>query len=116
MRSASIALKQAVLSIRTGRYQQALIRIAHALRQLDGVRGRQAGAIRAHLMVTRASVRFHQNQRVECIRWCRLAEREAKRSGARDALAQVYKTLDVAYKENGEIAKADPFAGRARHL
>jgi tetratricopeptide (TPR) repeat protein len=57
-------------------------------------------------MVARAGVRFFQNQRVKSIRWARLAEREAKRSGALDALAQAYKTLDVAFKENGQLDKA----------
>ena len=57
-------------------------------------------------MVARAGVRFFQNQRAKAIRWSRLAEREAKRSGARDALAQAYKTLDLAFKESGLLDKA----------
>lgn len=102
----AIMLKQAVLSMRSGRFQEALVRIARALRRLEGVRGRDAGAVRARVMVARAGVRFFQNQRAKSIRWARLAEREAKRSGARDALAQAYKTLDVAFKENGQLDKA----------
>ena len=102
----AIMLKQAVLSMRSGRFQEALVRLARALRRLEGVRGRDAGAVRARVMVARAGVRFFQNQRVKSIRWARLAEREAKRSGARDALAQAYKTLDVAFKENGQLDKA----------
>ena len=102
----SILLKQAVLSMRSGRFEQALIRLARGLRRLEHVRGKEAGAVRARIMVARAGVRFFQNQRVKSIRWARLAEREAKRSGARDALAQAYKTLDLAFKENGQLDKA----------
>jgi predicted ATPase/class 3 adenylate cyclase len=102
----AIMLKQAVLSMRSGHFQQALVRIALALRRLEHVRGKEAGAVRARIMVARAGVRFFQNQRVKAIRWARLAEKEAKRSGARDALAQAYKTLDVAFKENGQLDKA----------
>jgi predicted ATPase/class 3 adenylate cyclase len=105
-RVGSIMLKQSVLSVRSGRFNQALIRLARALRRLERERGREAGAIRARIMVTRAGVRFFQNQRAKAIRWSRLAEREAKRSGARDALAQAYKTLDLAYKESGQLDKA----------
>ena len=105
-RVGSIMLKQSVLSVRSGRFNQALIRLALALRRLERERGREAGAIRARIMVTRAGVRFFQNQRAKAIRWSRLAEREAKRSGARDALAQAYKTLDLAFKESGLLDKA----------
>ena len=34
------------------------------------------------------------------------AEEEASRTDAKDALAQAYKLLDLAYKENGQIDKA----------
>ena len=102
----AIMLKQAVLSMRSGQFQKALVRIALALRRLEHARGKEAGAVRARVMVARAGVRFFQNQRVKAIRWARLAEKEAKRSGARDALAQAYKTLDVAFKENGQLEKA----------
>ena len=102
----AIMLKQAVLSMRSGQFPKALVRIALALRRLEHVRGKEAGAVRARIMVARAGVRFFQNQRVKAIRWARLAEKEAKRSGARDALAQAYKTLDVAFKENGQLDKA----------
>jgi class 3 adenylate cyclase/tetratricopeptide (TPR) repeat protein len=102
----AIMLKQAVLSMRSGHFQQALVRIARALRRLENARGKEAGAIRARIMVARAGVRFFQNQRAKSIRWARLAEREAKRSGARDALAQAYKTLDLAFKESGQLDRA----------
>jgi predicted ATPase/class 3 adenylate cyclase len=102
----AIMLKQAVLSMRSGHFQQALVRIALALRRLEHARGKEAGAVRARVMVARAGVRFFQNQRAKAIRWSRLAEREAKRSGARDALAQAYKTLDLAFKESGLLDKA----------
>ena len=102
----AIMLKQAVLSMRSGQFQKALVRIALALRRLERARGKEAGAVRARVMVARAGVRFFQNQRAKAIRWSRLAEREAKRSGARDALAQAYKTLDLAFKESGLLEKA----------
>jgi class 3 adenylate cyclase/tetratricopeptide (TPR) repeat protein len=104
--AAPLVAKQAMLSSRVGRYQQALIRLSRGLRLLEQLVGPSAAAARARLMVTYAGVRWEQNQRVDSIRWSRRAEQEAKKGDARDALAQAYKFLDLALKENGEIEKA----------
>lgn len=103
---APLAIKQAISTSRTGQYRRTNLRVSRALRALDGVTGRDAAAHRARLMVITAGTRFLQNRRVESIEWARRAEREAKRAGAKDALAQTYKLLDMAFKENGQIEKA----------
>jgi tetratricopeptide (TPR) repeat protein len=56
--------------------------------------------------MTVAAVKYYQNRHVESIEWCHRAIREAKRGGAKDALADAYKVLDLAQLENGEIEKA----------
>jgi predicted ATPase len=106
IRSSALASKQAMVSSRTGRYRQALVRVRRALVSLEGVRGREAAAHRARLMVTYAGVRYLQAQRNDSIQWSRRAAREARRGGAKDALAQSYKFLDLSLTENGEIEKA----------
>jgi tetratricopeptide (TPR) repeat protein len=57
-------------------------------------------------MVLYAATQWFQNRRTDSIRWANAAAREARRSDAKDALAQAYKLLDLAYKENGEVEKA----------
>ncbi|MFP5343632.1 MAG: AAA family ATPase [Candidatus Limnocylindria bacterium] len=104
--AAPLVVKQAMVATRTGAYRRGYARVAAALRRLEGVRGREAASNRARLMVPIAAVRYFQNRRVEAIQWCRRAIREARRSGACDALAEAYKVLDLAYLENGEIDKA----------
>ena len=104
--AAPLVVKQAMVATRTGAYRRGYTRVAAALRSLEGIRGREAAANRARLMVPIAAVRFFQNRRVESIEWCRRAIREARRSGAKDALAEAYKVLDLAYLENGQIEKA----------
>jgi tetratricopeptide (TPR) repeat protein len=104
--SAPLAVKQAIITTRTGRYRQANLRIARAIRALEAARGRDAAANRARLMVIVAGIRYFENRRTESIEWSRRAANEARRSQAKDALAQAYKLLDLALKENGQIEKA----------
>jgi class 3 adenylate cyclase/tetratricopeptide (TPR) repeat protein len=113
--AAPLVVKQAKITSRLGRYRQTNLRITRALHALDGIPGRDAAASRARLMVINAGTRYFQNQRSESIRWSRLTEVEAKRSGAKDALAQAYKLLDLAYKEGGEVEKA-VYSARALEL
>ena len=113
--AAPLVVKQAKITSRLGRYRQTTLRVNRALRALEGIPGRDAAASRARLMVINAGTRFFQNQRRDSIRWARLTETEAKRSGAKDALAQTYKILDMAYKEGGEVEKA-VYSARALKL
>ena len=113
--SAPLAIKQAIMTNRTGKYRQTRLRVGRALRALEGRRGRAAAASRARLMLINAATTFFQNRRSESISWSRRAEREARRAGAKDALAEAYKLLDNAYKENGEIEKA-VYSDRALRL
>jgi tetratricopeptide (TPR) repeat protein len=77
-----------------------------ALKPLRSLRGRDASAARARLMVIQSGTRYFQNRRAESIRWARSAEREARQADAKDALADAYKLLDLALKESGQIDKA----------
>jgi predicted ATPase/class 3 adenylate cyclase len=103
---APLVVKQANMTNKTGRYRQSNARVTRALTALEGHRGRAASARRARLMVLYAETRYYQNHRTESIRWANAAAQEARRSDAKDALAQAYKLLDIAYKENGELEKA----------
>jgi class 3 adenylate cyclase/tetratricopeptide (TPR) repeat protein len=105
-RTTPLVVKQAMVATRTGAYHRALIQTTRALRRLDQQRGREAAANRARLMVPIAAVKYFQNRRVESIAWCRRAIAEARRGQARDALAEAYKLLDLAYLENGQIEQA----------
>jgi tetratricopeptide (TPR) repeat protein len=66
-------------------------------------------------MVINAGAIFLQNRQSESIAWARRAEREAVRADAKDALAQAYKTLDMALKESGQSEKA-VYSARALQL
>jgi tetratricopeptide (TPR) repeat protein len=104
-RSAELAVKQARLSVRAGRYSQALIRIARALELLENAKSPAAAKARAQLLVTYAGVRFFQNKRQDAIRWSEKAIEEARRAKAQDALANGYRYLNAALGESGEKAK-----------
>ena len=87
-------------STRTGEYRRALIRVQRASRTWTGLKGRAAAANRARLpLMTVAAVKYYQNRHVESIEWCHRAIREAKRGGAKDALADAYKVLDLAHSK-----------------
>jgi len=113
--SAPLTIQQATIPSRRGRYRQTSLRVNRALRALDGRDGRAAAAARARLMVINAGAIFLQNRQSESIEWARRAEREAVRADAKDALAQAYKTLDMALKESGQSEKA-VYSARALQL
>ena len=106
IRTAPLVVKQAMVATRMGEYRRAEVRARRALRTLEGMRGRTAAASRARLMVPVAAVKYFQNRNVDSIDWCHRAIAEARRGGAKDALAEAYKVLDLAYLENGQIEKA----------
>ena len=66
----------------------------------------EAAAFRARLQVIIAGTRYFQNRHAEAIDWARKAEEDAIRTDAKDALAQAYKMLDLAFKEVGQPDKA----------
>ncbi len=106
LEAAPIVIAQAILPSRQGRYRQTTVRVNSALRRLEGMHGPEASAFRARLLVINAGTRYFQNRQAEAIRLAKWAEEEASRTDAKDALAQAYKLLDLAYKENGQIEKA----------
>jgi tetratricopeptide (TPR) repeat protein len=104
--AAPLVINQAILPSRQGRFRVTTARVTRALNALEGAQGPEADAIRARLLVINANTRFLQNRRVEAIEWARRAAGEADKAGAKDALAQAYKTLDMALKENGQADQA----------
>ncbi|MBA3235256.1 MAG: AAA family ATPase [Chloroflexi bacterium] len=106
VRTAPLVVRQAASAIRTGDLQRAATRAQVGLRRLEGLRGREAAASRARLLVSMAAVRYFQNRYSEGIDWGNRAIREAKRGHAQDALAEAYKMLDLSLWESGDIARA----------
>ncbi|HUQ79040.1 MAG TPA: tetratricopeptide repeat protein [Patescibacteria group bacterium] len=104
--SAPLAVKQAIMTSRTGQLARTNARVTRALRALDGRRGRSATASRARLRVILGGTRHLQGHHHEAIRLARDAAREARRSGATDALAQAYKLLDNAYRALDDLTHA----------
>jgi class 3 adenylate cyclase/tetratricopeptide (TPR) repeat protein len=113
--AAPIVIAQAILPSRQARFRQTTLRVNRALRQIEGREGPDAAAFRARLQVINAGTRYFQNRQSDAISWAKRAEAEARRSDAKDALAQAYKLLDLSYKENGEIEKA-VYSARALRL
>ena len=66
-------------------------------------------------MVINAEHPFLQNRRAEAIEWATAGRGGARQADAKDALAQAYKTLDMALKENGQAEKA-VYSARALEL
>jgi class 3 adenylate cyclase/predicted ATPase len=103
---AGLMLKEAWIPERSGRYTQALRWVTRGLKLLEGVEGTAAGVQRAHLLGFYAAARQQQGRAREALRWSGRAIAEAESSGAIDALAHAYYTLDCAYAELGELEKA----------
>ena len=106
LEAAPVVIAQAILPSRQGRYRQTTMRVNATLRRLEGLNGPEASAFRARLLVINAGTRYFQNRQGEAIRLAERAEEEASRAEAKDALAQAYKLLDLAYKEKGQSEKA----------
>jgi class 3 adenylate cyclase/tetratricopeptide (TPR) repeat protein len=103
---ARLIQKEAMVPFRAGRYSQALRRLNHGWRLLEGVEGSEAAAQRARLFGWCGSVRQYQHRAHEAIRWCHRAIAEAERAGAKDALAHAYYILDWAYFSLGRLEDA----------
>jgi class 3 adenylate cyclase/tetratricopeptide (TPR) repeat protein len=100
--SSRLRLKEALVPYRLGRYPRALAALTTGLRELEGIDGDAAEAQRAHLLVYRGIIRYRQGKTIEAIRWLELAIASAEQSEARDALAQAYQNLDLAYLQRGD--------------
>ena len=101
-----LALKEAQIPLRLGKYPSALRRVTRGLRALEGVRGRAAGARRARLLSWYGAVRYRQNRFGEAIEWCLRAEQEAIAARAKEALAHAYQIHDLALLARGQTASA----------
>jgi class 3 adenylate cyclase/tetratricopeptide (TPR) repeat protein len=104
--SGRLGLKEALVPLRLGRYPPALAALTRTLNRLDGVDGNDAEAQRARLIVIRGFIRYRQGRSTEAIHWLSLAAAAADRSGARDALAEAYRNLDLAFLQRGELQSA----------
>jgi tetratricopeptide (TPR) repeat protein len=113
--SSRLRLKEALVPYRLGRYPRALSALTRSLRELDGIGGDAAEAQRARLIVYRGIIRYRQGKTMEAIRWLELAVASAEHSDARDALAQAYQNLDLAYLQRGDPDSA-VFGRRALDL
>lgn len=98
--------QEAVVPVRLGRYPQALRRFRQALGVLEGVEGEVAAAQRARLYVWYAGVLQYQWRPGDAIDWCLRAIAAAEQSGAEEALAHAYITLDWAYLALGRSEEA----------
>jgi class 3 adenylate cyclase/tetratricopeptide (TPR) repeat protein len=100
--SAGLRLKEALVPYRLGKYPRALAAVTRSLTELEGLDGDAAEAQRARLLVYRGIIRYRQGKATAAIDWLNQAVASAERSGARDALAQAYQNLDLAYLQRGE--------------
>jgi class 3 adenylate cyclase/tetratricopeptide (TPR) repeat protein len=101
-----LRLKEALVPYRIGRYTQALTAITRSLGLLQNLDGGDTEAQQARLFVYRGIIRYRQGRSREAIHWLELAVASAERCGAKDALAQAYQNLDLAYLQRGEPANA----------
>ncbi|MBW8742345.1 MAG: hypothetical protein JF623_06910 [Acidobacteria bacterium] len=106
MQEARLIQQEALVRMRLGNYSQALRRLTQALRLVEGVDGDAAAGQRAHLYNWYAGVLQYQWRPSDAIDWCKRAIAEAERSGAQDALAQAYFSLDWAYLALGRRDEA----------
>ncbi len=99
--------REALGSLRLGRFPLALRRLSRALSVLEGVDGDAAAAQRARLYSAYGTVLQHQRRPQLAIEWCTKAIAEATdRYEARDALAHAYRILDWAYVALGRLQDA----------
>ena len=99
--------REALGSLRLGRFPLALRRLTRALSVLEGVEGDAAAAQRARLYSAYGTVLQHQRRPQLAIEWCTKAIAEATdRYEARDALAHAYRILDWAYVALGRLQDA----------
>ncbi|MFL5967131.1 MAG: AAA family ATPase [Gaiellaceae bacterium] len=106
VQEARLIQQEALVRMRLGNYSQALRRLTQALRLVEGVDGDAAAGQRAHLYNWYAGVLQYQWRPSDAIDWCKRAIAEAERSGAQDALAQAYFSLDWAYLALGRRDEA----------
>lgn len=103
---ARLIQKEAIAPLRHGRYNDALERLGQGLQVLENVEGGAAAAQRARLFSWYAAVLQRQRREDDVIEWCGRAIQEAEASGAEDALAHAYTTLDIAYSALGRGEEA----------
>jgi class 3 adenylate cyclase/tetratricopeptide (TPR) repeat protein len=105
LRSAELALKQARVAHRQGKYSLALRRISTGLRALQGAEGVEAAAARARLRTRYAVGRFSQGRYTDARRVGEQAVAEAREAGERNALAQAHLVLHSVDVWSGEPEK-----------
>ena len=103
---AEIHEKRALVRYRIGGYRQALRETTVGLKLVAAHRSAEARRIGSSLAALRARIRLQQGHAREAVELARAAARDAKRTGARAALARSYSALDLAYERLGEPEKA----------
>jgi class 3 adenylate cyclase/tetratricopeptide (TPR) repeat protein len=109
---ARLRLKTALVVSRTSGFAQALGWITRGRRVLAGVADLAAQRQDAELVVHTALVRHMQGRYRDAQRACQTAIEAAKRSGARDVLAQALQLLDAGDVARGHFG-GEPWAERA---
>jgi class 3 adenylate cyclase/tetratricopeptide (TPR) repeat protein len=93
LREAHMALKQTLVEQRRGHYSNALRRASLGLRAVSGVKGPEAGAIRAQLQVRYAFCRVQQGRYADARQWAERGLAEAEAANELKAQAKAHAVL-----------------------
>jgi class 3 adenylate cyclase/tetratricopeptide (TPR) repeat protein len=104
---ARLMLQEALVRWRAGQHPAALRWIQRGIRLLERCKGREAAVQRASFYVWYAICRANQGRPAEASDWCRRAIRTAKRSGAKEPLAQAYVLMDFIADSLGRSHERD---------
>jgi class 3 adenylate cyclase/tetratricopeptide (TPR) repeat protein len=101
--SARIRLLMVRVSVRAGRYIEALSSLSRGRRQLEIIDSAESKAWRARLAAQYAYIRRMQGRERDALDWAHRALVDAKAAQARDAMAQGYQLVDEAHLALGRV-------------
>ena len=109
LREAALLHRHARVEFDRGRVKQAVRWTMRGLRRLEGIEGRDAVALRAHLVGTLATIRWRGGRLKEAAELSRQAIAEAEEAGEEAALARACFVLDTALLYSGETVDGRHF-------